>query len=372
MDVIGIIAEYNPFHSGHKYHIDKIKEMYPDSLLIAVVSSSFTQRGDISILNKWDKTKIVLDNNIDLVIELPFVYSSQSADVFAKGSLKLLNELKVEKLVFGSESNDINLIKEIAKLQVNNKDFEYEVKNYLDLGYNYPTSLSKAINKFNIKKIDSPNDLLGISYVKEIIKNNYNIEPITIKRTNNYHGNNSDNILSASELREKINNNTSIKNFINYDEKLIYKNINIFPILKYKIISDSNNLNKYQTVDEGIENRINKVINESKTKDELIKNIKTKRYTYNKINRMLTHILISLTKEEAKYEIDYIRILGMNSKGKNYLNNIKKEMVLPLVTNYKNVDSKLLNIEYRTTKIYSILVNDNSLINKELKGPIIK
>ena len=238
MDVIGIIAEYNPFHSGHKYHIDKIKEMYPDSLLIAVVSSSFTQRGDISILNKWDKTKIVLDNNIDLVIELPFVYSSQSADVFAKGSLKLLNELKVEKLVFGSESNDINLIKEIAKLQVNNKDFEYEVKNYLDLGYNYPTSLSKAINKFNIKKIDSPNDLLGISYVKEIIKNNYNIEPITIKRTNNYHGNNSDNILSASELREKINNNTSIKNFINYDEKLIYKNINIFPILKYKIISD--------------------------------------------------------------------------------------------------------------------------------------
>lgn len=372
MDVIGIIAEYNPFHKGHKYHIDKIKEMYPESIIIAVCSSSFTQRGDISIMNKWDKTKVALENNIDLVIELPFVYSTQSADIFAKGALKILNELKVEKIVFGSESNDINQLKKIANLQINNNKFDKEVKKYLNNGYNYPTSLSKAINKFNIEKIDTPNDLLGISYIKEIIKNNYNITPITIKRTNNYHGNNNNDILSASELRTMLNNNLSIKNYIIYDENILYKNIDYFNLLKYKIITNINNLNKYQTVDEGIEGRIKKYIDEVNTIEKLTNKIKTKRYTYNKINRMLTHILTSLTKEEAKLEIDYIRILGFNKNGKKYLNEIKKETKLPLLTTYRSNKSKLFDLEYKITKIYSLIVNDNTLIKKELIGPINK
>lgn len=370
MEAIGIITEYNPFHNGHKYHIDKIKEKYKDSLIIAVTSSSFTQRGQISVLNKWDKTKIALDNDIDIIIELPFIYSTQSADIFAKGALKLLNELKVNKIIFGSESNNIEKLQKIANLQINNKEFDQEVKNYLNEGNNYPTSLAKAINKFNTENIQDPNDLLGISYIKEIIKNNYNIKPETIKRTNNYHGNN-EIVKSASELREMIKNNKSIKNHINYDENLIYKNIDSYKLLQYKLITEYNNLNKFQTVDEGIEGRIKKYINE-KTKQDLIEKIKTKRYTYNKINRMLTHILTSTTKEEAHFEIDYIRILGFNKKGKKYLNSIKKEINLPLITNYKNINSKLLNKEYEITKIYSLLVNDPSLIKKELQGPIIK
>jgi len=372
MKIIGIITEYNPFHTGHKYHIDKIKEMYKDSLVIAVTSSSFTQRGDISILNKWDKTKIALDNNIDIVIELPFVYSTQSADIFAKGALKLLNELKVEKIIFGSETNNIEDLTKIATLQINNKEFDKEVKNYLKEGNNYPTSLSKAINKFNLKNVNNPNDLLGISYIKEIIKNNYNITPLTIKRTNNYHGNNKTDILSATEIREKINNKENISKYINYNQDIIYKKTNIFSLLKYQIITNINNLNNFQTVDEGIEGRIKKYINESNSKEELITKIKTKRYTYNKINRMLLHILTSLTKEESKLEIDYIRILGFNEKGKKYLNKIKKETSIPLVTNYKNVNSKLLEKEYNITKIYSLLVNDNNLIKQELQSPIYK
>ena len=370
MEIVGIITEYNPFHNGHKYHIDKIKEKYKDSIIIAVTSSSFTQRGDISILNKWEKTKIALNNNIDIVIELPFIYSTQSADIFAKGALKLLNELKINKLIFGSESNDIEKLKNIANLQINNKEFDQEVKKYLNEGNNYPTSLSKAITKFNIENIQNPNDLLGISYIKEIIKNNYNIVPETIKRTNNYHGNN-ETIKSATELREMLNNNISIKKHINYDENSIYKNIDTYKLLKYKIITEEKNLNKFQTVDEGIEGRIKKYINEE-TKKDLIEKIKTKRYTYNKINRMLTHILTSKTKEEAKLEIDYIRVLGFNKKGKKYLNSIKKETNLPLITNYKNINSPLLNKEYEITKIYSLLVNDNSLIKRELESPIIK
>ena len=136
--------------------------MYKDSLIICVISSSFCERGEISVLNKWDKTSICLNNGIDIVIELPFVFSSQSADVFAKGAISILSKLNVSKIIFGSESNDIELLYNIANLQVNNKEFDSLVKKYLDKGNNYPTSLSLALKYFNIKKIDTPNDLLGI------------------------------------------------------------------------------------------------------------------------------------------------------------------------------------------------------------------
>ena len=372
MDIIGVIAEYNPFHTGHKYHIDKIKELYPDSVIIAVISSSFTQRGDISIMNKWDKTKIALLNGIDLVVELPFVFSSQSADVFARGAIKILHELKVQKIVFGSESNDLNLLFSIASIQVNNPKFDLKVKNYLDTGFNYPTSLAKAISDFSLKKIDSPNDLLGISYIKEIIKNNYNMEAITIKRTNNYHGNNNGEILSASEIRNKLNNKLDVDRHLTYNSDILYKNISSreFLFLKYKILADINILKDYQTVDEGIEGRIKKLIDSCDNMNDLVTNIKNKRYTYNRIRRMLTHILTSFTKEEALYDANYIRILGFNSIGKKYLNNIKKELKVPLITNYKSNISNSLDLEYRITKIYSLIVNDTSLIKRELLGPI--
>ncbi len=175
MKVIGVIAEYNPFHNGHLYQINKIKEMYPDSLLIGVISSSFTQRGDISLLNKWDKTKIALDNGIDLVIELPFVYATQSSDIFAKGALDILNKLKIDTLVFGTESDNIDILKELANIQINNNEYNIKVREYLDIGLNYPTALNKALESFSNYKVDTPNDLLALSYIKEIIKNNYNI-----------------------------------------------------------------------------------------------------------------------------------------------------------------------------------------------------
>jgi len=370
MDVIGVIAEYNPFHNGHLYHIKEIKRMYPNSIIVAVISTSFLQRGEVSILNKWDKTKICLENNIDIVIELPFVFSSQSADIFSYGALKILHYLNVDKIVFGSESNDIKLLYNLAKEQLNNKLYDKKVKKYLDEGYNYPTAMSKALSN----EVSTPNDLLAISYIKQIIKNNYNITPISIKRTNNYHDINiKSNIISATSIRNLIKNNKSIKKYVPNDTyKYIYKNIDIFKLLKYKINADKNILNTYQTVDEGIENRIINYINKSKTLEDFIFNIKTKRYTYNKLNRMFIHILTSFTKEDAKdIDITYIKVLGFNSKGKTYLKKIKKDINIPLITSYKNMNDKILNIEYKVTCIYSILVNDDTLIKKELEKPII-
>ena len=372
MDIVGIICEYNPFHKGHIYHIKKIKEMFPNSRIIACISGPFTQRGEISILNKWDKTMVALNNNVDLVVELPFVYASQSADKFAYAALKILNSLKVNKIVFGSECNDIEKLKEIANIQINNKDFDKEVKKYIDEGNNYPTSLSLALKKFNIEKIDNPNDLLGISYIKEIIKNNYSIKPISIKRTNNYHGNNKGNILSGSEIRKLIKNNKSVKDYITYNENILYKNTDYFKLLKYKIINDETNLKNITTVDEGIEGRLLKYICKSNTIEELIEKVKTKRYTNNKLNRMFIHILNDLKKEEKDLSIDYIRVLGFNENGKKYLNKIKKESEIPIITKYKETESTLLEKEKKASIIYSLIVNDHTLITKEFTKPIYK
>lgn len=377
MNVIGIIAEYNPFHLGHLYQINKIKEMYKDSIIIAIVSSSFTQRGDISILNKWDKTNIALNNKIDLVIELPYFYASQSSDIFAYGAVKILNYLNIDTLVFGIESNDITSLLQASDIQLNNKEYNTIVKKYLDLGYNYPTSLNKAIKDIANITINSPNDLLALSYIKQIKQINNNINIVGIKRTNDYHAKEvTNNIVNASLIREYLIQNKDISNYIpKYNINKLYTNTinDFYPLLKYQILNNINSLNKFLTVDEGIENRIKKYIKESNTWEELVNNIKTKRYTYNKINRMLIHILVNLTKEEVKnINIDYIRVLGFNTKGKTYLNKIKKDINIKLITNYKNNISNLFDLENRVNNIYSIII-DNKLIKEEFShNPIIK
>lgn len=375
MEIIGIVAEYNPFHNGHLYQIQKIKEKYPDSILVAVVSSTFTQRGTVSILNKWTKTKIALDNHIDIVIELPFVYATQSSDIFAKGAVALLNKLKVTRIIFGTERDNLNELSLSADIQLNNKKYHKLVKLYLSKGLNYPTATNKALEDLTGQVVTTPNDLLALSYIKEIKSNNYQIKYENIKRTSSYHGTEiNNNITSASNIRKLYQENKDIDNLIPYSKEQLYKvGMNKFlPLLKYQIFLNQDNLNKYQTVDEGIEGRIIKYITKSSTYEELINNIKTKRYTYNKISRMLLHILISFTKEEAQnINIDYIRLLGFSPNGKHYLNKIKKELDVPLITGYKKNISKVLDIELRTTKIYTLIIGNELLLEEYRNKPII-
>lgn len=377
MKIIGIVAEYNPFHLGHLYQINKIKELYPDSLIIAIISGHYTERGDISIINKWDKTKICLDNGIDLVVELPTLYAIQSADIFAYGAISILNNLHIDTLVFGTESDNIDDIKKLAKIAINNKKYDTLIKDYLKQGINYPTAKSKALYELSGILIDKPNDLLALSYIKEIYQNNYDITPVAIKRTNGYHSKTIDsNIISAGLIRELLSNNKDIKKYIpkktiNY----INKNINIdnaYPYLLYNLIINKENLNNYLMIDEGIENRIINSINKSNNWQELVMNIKTKRYTYNKIKRILISILLDIKKTDNTYET-YIRILGFNNNGRNYLNKIKKSITIPFYTSYKPNKSNVLDIEFKCTYIYSIIANDLSLIKKEYQTkPIIK
>ena len=373
MKSIGIIAEYNPFHNGHLYHIKKIKEKYKDYTIILVMTGNFTERGDVSIIDKWKRKDIAINYGIDLVIELPFPFSTQSADFFAYGSVTLLEKLKVEKLIFGSESNNIEDLELIAKTQIENELFDNLVSLYSKNGYNYPTALSKAIEDLTNKKIDTPNDLLGISYIKTILKNNYNIKYETIQRTNDYHEKeSSEEIASATTIRNNIKNNIDIKNQV---PELTYKNLNnlhfiedYFNLIKYKIITEKD-LSIYQTVDEGIDSLLKKEILNCNSYDELINKIKSKRYTYNKISRMLLHILCNFTKEKANSfrEISYIRILGFNNKGKEYLNKIKKDVDIPIISKINREKDKMLEYELETTLIYDLPYNEN-LIKREYRN----
>ena len=376
--IIGVIAEYNPFHLGHRYQIEKIKELYPDSIIIAIISTNFTQRGDISLLNKWNKATICLNEGIDLVIELPTLYATQSADIFAYGAISILNKFKIDTLVFGSETNDIDSFATLANIQINNPKYPELVKNYLSLGLNYPTAMSKALKELTNTKIDKPNDLLALSYIKEIIKNNYPITPISIKRTNDYHSNslqNNTNIINASLIREMFLNNQDISPYIpNNTKELLYQYLSLnkaYTLLKYNIINNENNLSTYLDIEEGLDKRILKYLDTSHTWIDLVNNLKTKRYTYNKINRTLLHLLLNIKKEDNTKEI-YLRVLGFNNKGREYLKKLKKDTNLDIFTSYRKNKSPLLDLEYHSTYIYSLITNDSSLIKREYQSkPII-
>ena len=380
MKKVGIICEYNPFHNGHIYHLEKIKEMYPDALIILVMSSSFTQRGEFSIINKWDKTEIALKYGVNLVIELPTFHSTNSADTFAYGAIKILKQLKCDYLVFGSECNDVTLLKEMANIQLNNPEYDNKVKEYMDKGYNYPTSMSKAINDLLGKIINLPNDILGISYIKEIIRQETDITPITIQRTNNFHDDEITNdIASATSIRKALENNEDISKVVppitlsmiikkDFQEKY-------YNLLKYQILNSVNDLSNFLDVSEGLDNLIRKNIVKANNYQELITAIKTKRYTYTRLNRMFLHILLNIKKSDVikRKEINYIRILGFDNQGKKYLKEIKKEVIIPLITNYSDINDDNLSFELYATCIYNSIINSNNLNITELKSvPIWK
>ena len=377
MKSVGIICEYNPFHNGHLYHIEEVKKQFPDYTIIAILSGNVTQRGELSVLSKWEKTELALTFGVDLVVELPFVFASQSADTFCFGAMRLLNYLQVEAIVFGSELGSIEPLMIGAKTQLQ-ENYQILLKEYLKEGINYPTALSKALEKMINIDIRNPNDLLGLGYIKEILKNNYPIKPVTIPRTNNYHDENiTGDISSATSIRHCLKENHSIENTVpeivkQYLTHPIFLS-DFFPYLKYKILSEEN-LDKFETVDERISHMLKEKIINSNSLDEFLNSTKTKYYTYNRLMRMCSHILFSFTKEENQklQNIFYLRILGFSKDGRNYLSKLKKNVEVPIITNYSNDKENYLELEIRITKILSIL-KGNQFLEEEIKRkPIIK
>lgn len=363
MKKVGIICEYNPFHNGHVYHIDKIKKMFPDSIIILVLGGYFLERGEVSLISKWNKTKIALDYGVDLVLELPCLYGTNSADLFAYHAVKILDTAKVDTIVFGSESDDIELLYDVA-LKQKQDGFDLDVKKHLSTGANYPTSLKRALN-FDLKS----NDILGVAYIKAIMDINPNINHITIKRTNEYDDTlQDDSIVSAKNIRKKLEDNLPIEKYIPaYDNSMINKidEGKLFELIRYKIITDSH-LDRYLGVDEGLENKLKKSIRSACSYEELIDSIKSKRYTTSRLKRMLIHILLGIEKIDLQKEPEDYRILGFSKTGKEYLKELK-----PANLNFKS-SGRSRKIELIASTIYYDLTKDESAKLDFLNRPIQK
>ena len=381
MASVGIIAEYNPFHNGHQYQIEKIKKKYPNHTIVIAMSGNFTQRGEPAIIYKWERATLAIKNGADLVVEIPYAFATQSADYFSYAGITLLENLKVDKLIFGSESNNIEDITEIAKAELENEDFDKLVKIYAKLGNNYPTALSLALKDLTGKEIKTPNDILGITYIKTIIKYHYNIKPMTIQRTNEYHNQKlTGTISSATAIRENINKKEDIKKAVpqNTFHALtttpLHNREDYFPYLKYKIITEDT-LEQYHLVEPDLAVKLKKEILSSNSYEQLIQKVKSKHQTYSKIARALLHILCNYKKESAKknQKITYIRLLGFNEKGRKYLNQHKKEITLPVISKITKEKDAMLELEINTTKIYTLpYPNSKQELKKEYQNTLYR
>lgn len=361
MKAVGIIAEYNPFHNGHIYQIQEIQKRFPGYPIIVVMSGNFTERGDPAIVNKWHRTKIALQNGVDLTVELPFPFATASADLFAHGAIAILKELQISHLVFGSESNNLENLQKVAKIQIHNEQFEQKIKSMMKTGLSYPKVLANVIEEMTGLQITNPNDILAISYIKEILLQQSNIIPVPIKRTNSYHSKilSDNHIASATSIRHAIENKIDVNSFIpigSLNNCTLHLKEEYFNYLKYQIYASWNSLESFHGMDKNLVKKIKKEIANVKTIDELIQKIKTKNYTYQRLSRTLLYILCGYKKELAKQFQDpsYIRILGFTDKGKNYLHLIKKNVSLPILSHYKDTNNAMLTFESQVSNIYQI------------------
>ncbi|MDR3215114.1 MAG: nucleotidyltransferase [Bacilli bacterium] len=380
MIVTGIIVEYNPFHNGHSYHIQQARALTKCDLLIAIMSPTFMQRGEPALLNKFIRTEVALNNGVDMVIELPSYYAIQSANYFAQGALKLLNELKINYLVFGMESDNLAELKKAAQISLI-PSYQEDVALLIKKGLRYANACNEAFKQYGITNIEYANDILALAYLQEIYQNNYQIEAVSLKRTNNYLSKDlSSDIVSATAIRAALIKNIDISKYTKmneeiktYDNELVFFN-DFFNILKYKIISMSiSDLQSIHGMVEGIEYKIKNSILKVNNINELILTLSSKRYPQTRIQRLLVYIICHITKQEiASIDIDYLRILGMNIKGQAYLKVIKNQTNYKMVTTYSNHKNNGLDLELRISQIYSLAsLHTNYLAFKEYQQAVI-
>ncbi len=401
--VLGIIAEYNPFHNGHMYHLQKAKEQSGAQYCICVMSGNFVQRGNTSIVNKWKKAEMALLNGVDLVIELPTIYSVASAEGFSLGAIKLLNNLKiVDAISFGTETSDFAALNNISSI-VNEEPMKYKsiLNSELKKGLSFPKARENALmlylndNKRYDNILNTPNNILAIEYLKALKKIKSTIQPIPVKREKVYYNDKVivDEFASATAIRKLLKNEefseirkvvpkstyqilkkeTELGNVVldlsRYEKEIIYN-------LRRMTVSE---IAELPDVNEGLEHSLKNAANYSNDITNLINIVKTKRYTVTRIQRILICALLGITKRDvgmAKKAEPYIRVLGFNEKGKELISRINKQNPKATVItsvkkfqdkNNNNKNSKiykrLLDIDIFSTNVYTMACKSESLAN---------
>ena len=404
MKICGIISEYNPFHKGHKYHIDKTKELTNCDAIVCVMSGNFVQRGLPSIMDKWTRAELALGNGVDLVLELPSIYAISSAEFFSFGAISLLNSLGViDNISFGSELGDVNFLNSISEVLIKEpKEYLIHLKNNLDLGYSYAVARNNALEyyfkellsdpitkKDNISKIlNSSNNILAIEYCKSLLNLASSITPVTIKREGGtYNSQNLNNIFSsATAIRNSLKDNTSIEvlkdtvpdnvfyKLKSYDN-FVYPDAMV-PYLRFKALCSKHScLSNIPEASEGLDNKIINSLESLINYEDILGDIKSKRYAMTRISRILCQYFIGF----EKYNINtlrrtpcpYARVLGFTPKGQEILRTLKSTSSIPVYTKLPKESNEILDLDIQCTKAYSLLNTSISSKDDYLKKPMI-
>lgn len=397
MKAVGLVTEYNPFHNGHLYHLNKAMELTVADISVAVMSGDFVQRGEPAVLDKYTRTSMALNSGVNLVVELPVNYAVSSAESFAAGALKVLDYIKADSIAFGSESGDIERLSKLAHILCDNEDTLYkEISKYTANGISYAAARQKVVEKLTDKDtaamLTSSNNILAVEYLKAIIKNNYAIKPYTVQRQGDSY-NDTDirsEYASATALRENLKAYNISKyipvkaglilssntNYIYPDditEALFTRLLDILFASGYDKNVFIENVMQYPDVSKEIAGRLYKsamdmitrtVPQRSESKDNwafsfgsLCEHIKTKEVPLSRIKRALVRITLGLDKKHMeKYANEpYIRVLGFDKKGQEYLSYIRKTVVVPLITKTADYKEMLLD-DMHAANIYNMIV----------------
>lgn len=402
MKSCGLIVEYNPFHNGHLHHLIQSKVKTNSDIVIAVMSGTFLQRGEPAIIDKFHRTKAALQSGIDVILELPFAFSCQYADLFAKGAIMTLAKIGVESICFGSEHGEISpFIKSYLHFKENEEQFHSKLKHFLNEGLSFPQASTKAYDAIGMTDVgldlSLPNNILGYSYVKAIKELKVNIKPDTIKRTKSqYHDEKIEHqISSATSIRKEILENkkvtetakkalpnSTVKQLVDYKKKYeVWHHWELyFPLLQYLVQTKSlDELRNIQGVDEGLEYRLKQTAPQVESFHEWMEKLKTKRYTWTRLQRLFCYLLTNTKKEEIDHikqlnDIPYVRILGMSENGRAFIQSRKKQIDVPLITNMQQLDTPILELEEKATNAYYSVIKPKikkALKKQELTGPIL-
>ena len=377
---IGIVAEYNPFHNGHLYQIEEIKKrMGKDMLTVAVVSGDFVQRGEFSYFDKWQKTEMALNHGVDIVVELPLYYSVQNAEIFSRMSTKILDYMELDFQVFGAEEEDIKVLDRIIELQ-EKEEYKKNLMELMKKGNSYSTSQKLALSEYGYGDTVKSNNILALEYMRTMKKENLGIKPYIIKREiSDYNeieieeGRKS--IASATFIREEMLRNSgnpeNIRKFISEktyeilkrfyisdrtdDEQLEWKNLknSMFKFLKYKLLMETKNeIIKIYDMNDEIYARIYRGVSKSNTYEVFLKEVKSRNFSIKRIERIILNILLNVTKKAVDFKLDYIRILGFNQKGQEYLKQLKKDKKVFNEKSYKMEELETTEKKANDEKIF--------------------
>lgn len=404
--ILGIVSEYNPFHNGHLHHLEVSKQLTKSDFTVAVMSGNFVQRGDTSLVNKWVKTEMALKGGIDLVIELPTIYAISSAENFADGAIKILNSLGVVDYVsFGSEIGEITPLNEVANvLYKEPKEFSNLITTQLRSGLSYPKAREIALNQYfgSSKKyseiLNNPNNILGVEYLKSIKRHRSHIRPLTIKRDySDYNSTKVKNgIASATAIRTMIQNKKNVHYVVPYEtydlldecikNEEIISDLSIFEkeiiyTLRKMTLSE---IAALPDVSEGLENKIKAAANNFNTLEELISNIKSKRYTQSRIQRILLYVLLNITQKDmnsSKRITPYIRVLGFNKHGKRIISaiaaaNPKLNIIVSVKKFMENSNNaalrNMISKDIFATNVYTLGYKKKPLANLDYTHKVIE